>query len=65
MELQHSLNLINQILKQTVGLQYFCWEVSILNVKEKHQPISQVFGDTTILRWTSDLMYASRRNLDI
>ena len=35
MELQQNLNLITQILKQTVGLQHICEEDFILNSKGK------------------------------
>ena len=52
MAFQQSLNLISQILKQTVGLQHIFRENFIL----RNKPISQVFGDTTILRVTSVML---------
>ena len=35
MDSQQKLNLITRILKQTVGLQNFCWEDFTLNIKKK------------------------------
>ena len=36
MELQHNFNIINRILKQTVGSEHICREDFILYIKGKH-----------------------------
>ena len=54
MELQQLSNLINRILKQSVGLQHICREDFILNMKGMQYPFFIFFFCFEILQYSAE-----------